>query len=231
MHIGDLHSNIGLYYNLPDFSGYTKVIFHGDYIDGPKEGGSRALIDIICNTKNKKIIWLEGNHEIRLRRYLGYVLLSAGSGRRELREFIYSTLPDDFLEYTAPEFSDLTPEEAKVYLDVLNNRFRMFSIIVSPNSKLICTHSGIRLLGQIDPKYIGTAIYGNREMNRYDKNFSDLNKNNDIWSIHAHCQYPDSWEIMRYPKVVNLDPRTDSEVVYGEQCRNEWSFNTIGGSN
>ena len=92
---------------------------------------------------------------------------------------------------------------------------------------MICTHSGIRLLGQIDPRYIGTAIYGNHEMNRYDKNFSDLNKSNDIWSIHAHCQYPDSWEIMRYPKVVNLDPQTDSELVYGEQSGGEWEFTVL----
>ncbi len=227
LHVGDLHSNIGLFDRLPNFSKYTKVIFHGDYIDGPVEGGSRDIIDFIVKTKNKKILWLEGNHEIRLRRYLGYVLLSASSGRKDLKNFIYSAIPDDFLEYTATEFSDLTPEDAKIYLDILNNRFKMFAILVSPNSKMICTHSGIRLIGQIDPKYVGTAIYGNREMNRYDKNFSDLNKNNDIWSIHAHCQYPDSWEIMRYPKVVNLDPQTDSEIVYGEQSGGQWNFTTL----
>ena len=227
LHVSDLHSNIDLFRYLPDFSGYSKVIFHGDYIDGPVEGGSRALINFIIKTKNKKLIWLEGNHEIRLRRYLGYILLSSGTGRKELRDFLFRSLPDDFIENTAQEFSDITPEEAKIYLDILNNRLKMFSIIISPYSKMICTHSGIRLLGQIDPKYIGTAIYGNREMNRYDKNFSDLNKNNDVWSIHAHCQYPDSWEIMRYPKVINLDPQTDSEIVFGEQCNNQWEFNTI----
>ena len=227
LHVSDLHSNIDLFNCLPDFSKYNKVIFHGDYIDGPVSGGSRDLIDLIIKTKNKKLIWLEGNHEIRLRRYLGYILLSASSGRKELREFLFNSLPDDFIENTAQEFSDISPENAKIYLDILNNRLKMFSIIISPYSKMICTHSGIRLLGQIDPKYIGTAIYGNREMNRYDKNFSDLNKNNDVWSIHAHCQYPDSWEIMRYPKVVNLDPQTDSEVVVGEQCNNQWKFNIL----
>lgn len=227
LHVGDLHSNINLYNNLPDFSTYTKVIFHGDYIDGPIEGGSRSIIDLIVRTKNKKFIWLEGNHEIRLRRYLGYILLSAGSGRRELRDYIYSTLPDEFLSTTAREFSDLSPEDAKNYLDVLNNRFKMFSIIVSPTSKLICTHSGIRLLGQIEPRYVGSLIYGNREMNRYDKNFSDINNKGDVWSIHAHCQYTDFWEIMRYPRVVNLDPRDDSELVYGEQCGNQWEFTVL----
>jgi predicted kinase len=227
LHVGDVHSNIELLDKLPDFSKYVRVIFHGDYIDGPKVNGSRDMIDFICKTKNKKIIWLEGNHEIRLRRYLGYILLSASSGRKELKSFIYSALPDDFLEHTATEFSDLTTEDAKMYLDILNNKFKMFAILVSPSFKMICTHSGIRLLGQIDPRYIGTAIYGNREMNRYDKNFSDLNKNNDIWSIHAHCQYPDSWEIMRYPKVVNLDPQTDSELVYGEQSGGLWDFRVL----
>lgn len=227
LHVGDIHSNINLYNNLPDFSRYSKVIFHGDYIDGPIEGGSRDMIDLIAKTKNKKIVWLEGNHEIRIRRYLGYILLSASSGRKELREFIYSTLPDDFLCNTAPEFSDISPENAKIYLDVLNNKFKMFSIIISPTSKMICTHAGIRLLGQIDPRYIGTVIYGNREMNRYDKNFSDLNKRNDVWSVHAHCQYPDSWEIMRYPKVINLDPQTDSELVFGEQCNDNWEFSIL----
>lgn len=227
LHVGDVHSNIELLDKLPDFSKYVRVIFHGDYIDGPKVNGSRDMIDFICKTKNKRIIWLEGNHEIRLRRYLGYILLSASSGRKELKNFIYSALPDDFLEHTATEFSDLTTEDAKMYLDILNNKFKMFAILVSPSFKMICTHSGIRLLGQIDPRYIGTAIYGNREMNRYDKNFSDLNKNNDIWSIHAHCQYPDSWEIMRYPKVVNLDPQTDSELVYGEQSGGLWDFRVL----
>lgn len=227
LHISDLHSNIDLYHNLPDFSRYSKVIFHGDYIDGPIEGGSRSLIDLIVRTKSKKILWLEGNHEIRLRRYLGYILLSSSSGRKELREFLYNSLPNDFLENTAREFSDISPVDAKVYLDIINNRFKMFSIIVSPSSKLICTHAGIRLIGQIDPRYVGTVIYGNREMNRYDKNFSDINKNNDIWSIHAHCQYSDSWEIMRYPKVVNLDPQTDSEIVFGEQCNNNWKFSIL----
>lgn len=227
LHVGDVHSNIELLDKLPDFSKYVRVIFHGDYIDGPKVNGSRDMIDFICKTKNKRIIWLEGNHEIRLRRYLGYILLSASSGRKELKSFIYSALPDDFLEHTATEFSDLTTEDAKMYLDILNNKFKMFAILVSPSFKMICTHSGIRLLGQIDPRYIGTAIYGNREMNRYDKNFSDLNKNNDIWSIHAHCQYPDSWEIMRYPKVVNLDPQTDSELVYGEQSGGLWDFRVL----
>lgn len=227
LHVGDIHSNVDLYNSLPDFSRYSKVIFHGDYIDGPIEGGSRDMIDLIAKTKNKKIVWLEGNHEIRIRRYLGYILLSASSGRKELREFIYSTLPDDFLCNTAPEFSDISPENAKIYLDVLNNKFKMFSIIISPTSKMICTHAGIRLLGQIDPRYIGTVIYGNREMNRYDKNFSDLNKRNDVWSVHAHCQYPDSWEIMRYPKVINLDPQTDSELVFGEQCNDNWEFSIL----
>ena len=227
LHISDLHSNINLYKYLPDFSNYKKVIFHGDYIDGPIKGGSRKLINTILKTKNKKIIWLEGNHEIRLRRYLGYILLSSRSGKKELRDFFLNSLPDDFIENTAPEFSDLSPENAKVFLDILNNKLKMFSIIASPYSKMICTHSGIRLLGQIDPRYIGTVIYGNREMNKYDKNFSDINKNNDVWSIHAHCQYPDSWEIMRYPKVVNLDPQTDSEIVFGEQCNNQWKFSVL----
>ena len=227
LHVGDIHSNVSLFNNLPDFSTYSKVIFHGDYIDGPISGGSRNIIDTICKTKSKKILWLEGNHEIRLRRYLGYILLSSNNNRQDLKNFIYSTLPEDFLATTAQEFSDITPEDAKIYLDILNNKFKMFAIIVSPTSKMICTHSGIRLLGQIEPKYIGTVIYGNREMNKYDKNFSDLNKQNDAWSIHAHCKYPDSWEIMRYPKVVNLDPQTDSELVYGEQCNNFWNFSIL----
>lgn len=228
LHVGDIHSNVGLFDGLPDFSQYSKVIFHGDYVDGPIENGSRDMIDYICKTKSKRILWLEGNHEIRIRRYLGYILLGSGNGgRKDLRNYLYSTLPDDFLEYTAPEFSDLTPEDAKIYLDILNNRLKMFGILVAPSFKMICTHSGIRLLGQIEPRYIGTVIYGNREMNRYDKNFSDINKSSDVWSVHAHCQYSDSWEIMRYPKVVNLDPQTDSELVYGEQQGGSWKFRVL----
>ena len=54
-------------------------------------------------------------------------------------------------------------------------------------------------------------------MNRFDREFSEVNKNNNLWSIHAHCQYPDAWEVFRFQKVVNLDPPTEKEIVYAEQ--------------
>lgn len=226
LHISDLHSNVDLYSKLPSFSNYTKTIFHGDYIDGPTVGGSRKLIDKIITSKNPRVLWLEGNHELRLRKYLGSLVLK-GSNRKELQEYLVKTLPTDFINNTVDEFSDLTSSDARAYLEILNSKLKMFSIIITPYAKFICTHAGIRLIGQLDPRYVGNVIYGNREMNRYDRDFSELNKRNNVWSIHAHCKYSDVWKINKFNKVINLDPPSENEVVYGVQCDNNWEFTLI----
>lgn len=226
LHVSDLHSNLSLYKQLPDFKKYSFVVFHGDYIDGPEKGGSRKLIDKIIKTHATKYIWLEGNHEIRLRRYLGWLMLKS-TGKKEVTEYLYNSLPHDFLTTTAEEFKDLNAEEAKHYLEVLNERLKMYTILNFPDTRFICTHAGILFKEQLDPRFIGNVIYGNREMNRFDRSFSEASKREGLWSIHAHCKYPDSWEPMRYDRVINLDPEDENEVVYGEQKNKEWNICTI----
>ena len=215
--VSDLHSNISLYRKLPDFSNYDRVIFFGDYIDGPEEGGSRKLTDKIIKSKTKRVIWLEGNHELRLRRYLGYLMLKE-FGKRGLADLLYSTLPEDFIKTTLSEYSNLSGNQAKNYIEKLNEKLRMFSII---NRKYICTHSGLKFKEQLDPRFIGNVIYGNRDMGRYDKEFSMSHEKFGMWSIHAHCKYFDSWEPQRYDRVVNLDPPSENEVVYAELYKDD----------
>ena len=161
-----------------------------------------------------------------MRKYLGSLVLK-GSNRKELQEYLVKTLPTDFINNTVDEFSDLTSSDARAYLEILNSKLKMFSIIITPYAKFICTHAGIRLIGQLDPRYVGNVIYGNREMNRYDRDFSELNKRNNVWSIHAHCKYSDVWKINKFNKVINLDPPSENEVVYGIQCDNNWEFTLI----
>jgi hypothetical protein len=70
LHVSDIHSNFTLFKLLPNFKDYGLTIFHGDYIDGPEEGGSRAMIDeVIRRGARSGIVWLEGNHELRLRKH------------------------------------------------------------------------------------------------------------------------------------------------------------------
>ena len=210
--VSDIHSNLSLYKKLPDFKKYDHVIFFGDYIDGPEEGGSRKVMDKVIKSKTKKVVWLEGNHELRLRRYLGYLMLKE-FGKRGLADLLYSTLPEDFLRSTAKEFSDLSGIQAKAYLEKINTKLKMFALL---GGKYICTHSGLRFREQLDPRFIGNVIYGNRDMGRYDREFSENSKSLGLWSIHAHCKYFDAWETQRYDRVVNLDPPSENEIVFAE---------------
>ena len=131
---------------------------------------------------------------------------------------MYSTLPEDFLRTTAKEFTGLSGSQSKAYLEKLNQKLKMFVIL---GGNYICTHSGLRFREQLDPRFIGNVVYGNRDMGRYDKEFSSIHTPHDLWSIHAHCKYFDSWEPQRYPRVVNLDPPSENEVVYGELYKGE----------
>ena len=215
--VSDVHSNTNLLKRLPKFSEYDKVVFFGDYIDGPESGGSRKMMDKVIKSKSDRVVWMEGNHEIRLRKYLGYLMFKE-FGKRGLADLLYSTIPEDFLKGTAHEFSDITGSQAKTYLEKMNNKLVMFLII---NGKYICTHSGLRFKEQLDPRFIGNVIYGNRDMGRVDRDFSVAHEKLGMWSIHAHCKYFDKWEPERYDRVVNLDPPSENELVYAELIDNE----------
>lgn len=223
LHVSDIHSNFSLYKLLPPFKEYDLTIFHGDYVDGPEEGGSRAMIDeVIRRGARSSIIWLEGNHELRLRKQLGLIMLNVGGRNKEVRELLYESIPSDYFKTTYKEFMDLTPEQARIYLDRLNRILRLFVILDCGKIKYICTHSGLKYIEQISPKFIGNIIYGNRDMNRIDKEFSNHTQKTGWWSVHAHCKYYSDWNTHKYPNVVNLDPQSNSEVVYAEQEHNNW---------
>lgn len=224
LHISDIHSNWKIYKKLPRMKKFSIRIFYGDYIDGPEQGGSRRMIDEIIESKNPCNIWLEGNHELRLRKHLGLIMLGTGGKNKELRDILYKSLPDDYIRTTYTEFSDLTPGKAREYLMKLNEKLKLFIIIENNNVVYICTHSGLKYIEQISPKYIGSVIYGSRDINRVDRDFSSHTKNTKYWSIHAHCKYYDKWCAHKYRNVVNLDPRSNEEIIYAEQNKNNWKI-------
>ena len=226
-HVSDLHSNLSLLNTIQDnLNLYRTVIFYGDYIDGPEELGSKRILDFICKNKSKNIIFLEGNHELRLRRYLGYLLLK-GTGRKTyLQSYLFDNLPENFLETTALEFQDLTPGQAKSYLGLMNKKLKMFALIKIDGNYFICTHAGIRYKEELDPKFVGNVIYRNADINRVDKEFTDTNRRNNTYSIHAHCKY-DDYNFFKYDKVINLDPKSECDLVYAEQNGKDWKIKTI----
>lgn len=223
LHVSDLHSNYELYKKLPKSKNYKLTVFHGDYIDGPEVGGSRKLMDQALFHPSLGVIWLEGNHELRLRRYLGHIIFKE-AGKKDLAEFLKELIPPEFFEKTEPEFSNINPQAAMKYILAMNERLKMFTIIKTPTEQFICSHSGLIYKEQLDPRYVGNLIYCGRDMNRYDKAFSDNNAKLGIWSVHAHCKYNDSWEVRRFKNVINLDPPSENEVVYAEQQNKEWNI-------
>ena len=224
LHISDIHSNYDLYKKLPSWKNYDIQIFHGDYIDGPEEGGSRKMIDEILWTswKKSRVIWLEGNHELRLRKHLGIIMLSNNKGT-EIRDLLRESLQEDYLRSTYKEFSGITPEEAKKYLEKMNSILKIFCILCSSQGKYICTHSGLRFPEQICPKYIGNIIYGGRDMIRYDKDFSNYTNGTSLYSIHAHCKY-NPWQVYKFPRVINLDPPSNEKIIFARQYNNKWKI-------
>lgn len=215
----DLHSNYSLYQKINLPSGTIRVHL-GDYIDGPEEGGSRKLIEMIFKNASHYNIFLEGNHERRLRKFLFWrwaASSNSGGSRAIIAEMLYNSLPTDFLTTTADEFRSLIPGEALTWLKRLNDILRTHIIIKKDDTVFYCTHAGIKYLEQLSPKFIGNVIYGNRDMDIYDKCFSKtIWKPTGRWSVHAHCRYPYGVDFLKYDGVVNLDPSCEKEIVYME---------------
>ena len=231
-HISDLHSHWNLWKELVPGISSKIVIHHGDYIDGPESGGAFKMIrEIITDNSQGKYVWLEGNHEIRLRRYLGWRIISSSGSSKTISELLYDLLPEDFLQTTATEFEKLTIRECRVWLDELNNKLRTHAVICRDGINYICTHAGIKLIEQLTPKHIGNAIYGNRDVDKYDKEFSFRNKGTGFLSIHAHCKYPYGWDTNKYSNVVNIDPEDEFSVVMFYNNKDNWKFKVYGKDN
>ena len=207
LHISDLHSNQSLYKQLPKLKEFKAVIFHGDYIDGPEIGGSKQLLDLSKKNTDKNIIFLEGNHELRVRKWLGLQLVKG-----DLHELLLKSIPEIFINTTANEFN-MNSDQALDYLQKMNENLKMFAVLEDENNIFICTHAGLTFPQILDPRYIGNVIYGGREMERLDKRFSDYTKKSNIWSIHAHCKYGDN-NPQKYNRVINLDPKDEKEIIY-----------------
>lgn len=220
IHVSDIHSNYSLWSNVVPKRKSKLVIHHGDYIDGPEVGGSKNIIKEIIKSKNNWY-WLEGNHEIRLRRFLGWMMLSSFGSSKIVTELLYSMIPVEFLNTTAKEFSGLTALEAKKWLMELNNKLKSHIIVISGGETYICTHAGLRMVEQLNPKHIGAVMYGGRDIDRQDKEFTSRNMATNITSIHAHCKYPTEWKTNKYGKVINIDPEDNTSIVILENSKNE----------
>lgn len=220
LHVSDIHSNYSLFKKINLYD-YDYIICHGDYIDGPEVGGSRKMMDEILKSppSTRKLWWVEGNHELRLRRYLGWKYLKDG-GKKYIADNLLSDIPEEFILTTGKEFDDLGPGEAWNYIKDMNKKLRTHVLLERDEEVFICTHAGLKYTDQIQPKYIGNVIYGNRDMDRYDREFSGRNKRNNVTSIHAHCKYPSGWCVNKYPGVFNIDPENETKVVTLEN--NNW---------
>lgn len=214
----DIHSNYDLFCQLNSKIPVQEYkVFLGDYIDGPKIGGSKLMMDHVLYKAGGYNICLEGNHERRLRKYLycRWISQSSSKQRQEAAKIIWETLPDEFLCTTAKEFEILDSSTCWSYIKTMNEKLVPYYIIKTNDLTYICTHGGIRGLEQLSPKFIGNAIYGNRDMDEYDKTFSRrYSWKSEYYSIHAHCKYPSKVEFLKYNSVVNLDPEDETQIVY-----------------
>ena len=219
LHVSDLHSHWTSIQNyLPEPTDYARAIFHGDYIDGPETGGSRKIIEQVLECTNKNIIFLEGNHEQRLRKYLGWRALR--SSKRIISETLLSDLPPEFVAGTAKEFEDLNSLDAWRYLIELNTKLKEFYVYQRGNERYYCSHCGLRWIDQINPKYIGNLINTNKYVDRVDEAFEKNYAPNEYYSIHGHCHYSD-FEYQKYDHVINIDPFDENQVNYFENKPNK----------
>lgn len=213
LHVSDLHSHFSLLPSLPSFSEFALVVFLGDYIDGPEKFGSRSIINEILTNENKRIIYLEGNHELRLRRYLGWKYLKM-RGRKVISDILKSDISQDFMNRTEPEFSDLSENEVYRMLLGMNSVLREFVRYEKCGKLYICTHCGLRWVDQVSPKYIGSVIYSNKNPNMLDSEFSKSYYKEGLISIHGHCKYPDGYKPSKFPGVFNIDPENEDSINY-----------------
>lgn len=198
-------------------------VFHGDYIDrGPK---SRETLDYVLNLKRtypNQVYLLEGNHEVHLRRYLSNIK-NPKTGNKDF----FKIVCHEFSSTTMKEFDKLSDLERDEYIENLNKYLQTHLVIKRGEETYFCTHAGFSSYRQLEFDLIGNVIYGNRNMNEYDRKVSKMLSKNH-YSIHAHCKYTrkedESYETCKYPGVINLDPERDGDVM---RCINEYKKELI----
>lgn len=215
LHVSDLHSHWNMLQEdiFPMIKRNYLNIFLGDYIDGVESDGSRKVMEYVMNETSDNIIFLEGNHELRLRKYLGWKALRGN--KRIVSETLLSEIPQDFFEQTASQFDDISAAEAWQWIDRLNNKLNEFLIYERAGNKFVCSHCGLKWMDQINPKYLGCLINTNKYTDKTDEFFSRRYYKSGYWSIHGHCHYL-GCEYNKFPGVFNLDPPDERKVIVME---------------
>lgn len=219
----DIHGNYSLLEKALNMVGKDSLkIFLGDYIDGEEPGGSRKVIDFINNISmyDSNYLFLEGDHEIKLMKYL-YCISKKNSKSDPLRKIFIESLPEEWLQTTAKEFDDLEERKAGELLNGLRRKLFSSLKVTYKNCIYYITHAGLYNLNQLSPKFIGSVIYeSSDDMIDIDRSFSKtMHKNYGMWSIHGHCKYRDYQDlpskedgISRFAGVINLDPQTEKGI-------------------
>lgn len=214
LHVSDIHAHWNLFTKkVPGAENFNLTVYLGDYIDGSEVGGSRAFIDLLCNDTRENVIYLEGNHELRLRKYLCFILLKS-RGKKIASEVVLNEIPGEFLMSTAIEFNDLSSAEVYGMLWRMNHRLKTHFIYDRDDCRYICTHAGLRWLEQLSPKFIGNVIYSSKNSDRVDECFSRKYYKDGFYSIHGHCAYPSGFCFERYNGVVNIDAEEECNLNY-----------------
>jgi hypothetical protein len=129
-------------------------------------------------------------------------------------EGFFKNLCTDFSKTTQTEY-DPTVDNMTNVLRYLNMHLQEYLIIERGLQTFICTHGGLRNFSQLWFYLIGNLTYGNRDMENYDRSFSNkIYKKNykRVYSVHGHCKYQ-KYVIHKYPGVVNLDADEDNMVA------------------
>lgn len=206
--ISDIHSNHKLFKKVLGDVEYDYVVCLGDYIDGPEKGGSRRMLDFILNYPNPDMIFLEGNHELRLRKFLGLLHMKA-SKKKTLAQILESYIPQDFIDRTADEFSSIS--EPLEYLKRINKNLKEFVVLENNGARLYCSHAGLISPNILSPKYVGNVISNCENPNTIDSTWS---RNETDLSIHGHCKYPEGIRFRKFKKVINIDTENDGVINY-----------------
>lgn len=214
LHVSDIHSHWNLFnQQVPGAEQFDLAVYLGDYIDGSEVGGSRMFIDFLCSDSRENVIYLEGNHELRLRKYLCHILLKA-RGKKIASEVLLGEIPGEFLGTTAREFNDLSAAEVYDMLWRMNHKLKTHFIYDREDCRYICTHAGLRWLEQLSPKFIGNVIYSSKNSDRVDECFSKKYWRDGFFSIHGHCAYPSGFCFEKYEGVINIDVEEEYNLNY-----------------
>lgn len=226
LHISDVHSNHSLVSSvLRDYEDKVSlVVFLGDYIDGNEKGGSRRMIDqILTYEGNEKFLCLCGNHELRLRKWLGYNWMRQKE-RKVAAQILKESLPEDFEKRTVEEFTDLQDDDFEGMLVAMNKTLKTHGTYQRGKETIICSHTGLGSVNHINPLFIGNLIYSNKNPDKVDSEFSRNCKRTEVYSIHGHCKYPSGLCFEKYENVINIDTENEDMINYFIERGKIWTL-------